>query len=225
MSTGGSIFYTVLLLLVLAILLGILLYYAMDMRETVNLAQQAEQVCRQEHAQQSAELETARSEIQRLQGANQALEEQLAQISQSQEAERQGRLQAEAEASAWRQRSQELEQQITTNQVVHDITTNEIQNLAAQLQQTTQALQAAQAQNQALRQQLQALKQASALLQLLGNWLEWSAQEKVVLGLATGGLATGGLTAAALALYGKRRRGWRSGLHQARLPNPGTMRR
>lgn len=225
MSTGGSIFYTVLLLLVLAIVLGLLLYYAMDMRQTVDLAQQAEQVCRQELAQLSSELETGRNEIQRLQEQNQTLEGQLGQLSQSHEAERLGRLQAEAEASAWRQRSQQLEQQITSNQVVHDITTNEIQNLATQLEQANQGLLAAQAQNQALRQQLQALEQTSALLQLLGNWLEWGAQEKVILGLATGGLATSGLATAALALYSKRRRGWKSGLNQARLPTPSPIRR
>jgi septal ring factor EnvC (AmiA/AmiB activator) len=70
MSTGGSIFYTVLLIVALMILLGILLYYAVDTHAELIQTQQ-------ENAGLRADLEAARAEIDRLEVENQTLAGQL----------------------------------------------------------------------------------------------------------------------------------------------------
>ena len=207
MSTGGSIFSTVSLLLGLMILLGLLLYYAVDTRGEVIQTRQAEQTCQQDYAQSSADLNSAQTEIDRLTGEIQEVESQVTDLELSLGAERQGRQRAEAEAVQLHGRIQELEKQLAELRVIYGITTTQIGAQAEQVDQLSVALEETQAQNQMLRQQLDVLEQANPILHLLATWLSWGSQEIAVVGLMTGGLMTCGLTTAAVGLYWRRYRG------------------
>lgn len=207
MSTGGSIFFTVLLLFAVLFLLGYLVHNTIDMSGEVQQAQQAGAECQQSYSQQSADLDSTQIENQRLESENQDLRNLVQTLRQTVEAERQGRLRAEAEAPGLQQRVQAAEQLAAGKQALSEVAVAQASIWKGQVDQLTPALNQAQAQNQELSRQNEELKQANAFLQAIGVWLSMKTEDKLAASLVTGGLATGSIMTAAAGLYARRRRG------------------
>jgi molecular chaperone GrpE (heat shock protein) len=213
MSTGASIFFTVLLVIGLMILLGILIYYAVDTRGAILQAQQAQQECEGQYAQQNAQLKVAKDTISRLESNIQRLETQIQGLEQSLEKEGKDRQQAEAEVEQSRKRLQDLEQQLAGQKDLYQRTLSQTGSLIQQIDQLSRALNDAQEQNRVLHQQLQDIEQVDMVLSTLSTWVGGGLDHKAALELVTIGLGS-----TVVSLYSWWHKGWKRQPHLPHKP-------
>lgn len=206
MSTGASIFFTILLLFAVLFLLGYLVHNTIDLNGQIQQAKQASEQCQQTSAQLRSSLEATRNENQRLEQENQDLKNLAQKLGQELEAERQGKQQAENETSILQQKAQELEKQLAGKQALSEVAVVQAGIWKNRVDQLTQEQNALETDCKELSRKYDQLKQADSFLRALEPGLDWEMGDKEMAGLLTGSVAIGSGIVAAAGRYARKRR-------------------